>query len=230
MNNFKENEDNQKKMEENNISRGSVWQGDLMSDLIFKLSKRNISDKVLDVGAGTGALINTINNNGFSAIGIDLCPKEDLIQQGVITNLPFEDSEFKTVFCTEVLEHLTDDQIEKGLSEVNRVLRSGGNFIITTPFKEDLTNGNYNCPDCNKVFHPFGHIQSFTEERIKNLFENKGFRIISQQILPLHLMAKLPYSTIYYKLLRKLIDKMGYTRTLFVIAEKKDRQRGKQYE
>jgi len=221
-NDFLQNENAQRKMEQFHINKSSTWQGDVVSRFIFDMSKKYLSKDILDVGAGTGALVNLINKNSkYSAAGVDLHPKKSFIKKGVITDLPFSDSMFGTVFCTEVLEHLTLSQIDKGLSEIKRVLSADGYFIITVPFNEDLNLGSYNCPDCDKVFHPFGHLQSFNLKNISSLLKKGGFKIISKRILPLHLMAKLPYSIFYYNLLSMLIKKMDYTKTLFIIAQKR---------
>ncbi|GAI07822.1 unnamed protein product, partial [marine sediment metagenome] len=47
------------------------------------------------------------------------------------TNLPFPENSFDYVICSEVIEHIPED--EKAISEVKRVLKNNGIFIITTP-------------------------------------------------------------------------------------------------
>ena len=98
------------------------YAGDVSSPEIIRLSKRFIGKKVLDVGAGSGALINLIPN----AIGLDLAPKHPKIIEGDISNMPFRDDSFDTIFATEILEHLDDETLNKGLDEIFRVLRGGG--------------------------------------------------------------------------------------------------------
>lgn len=49
-----------------------------------------------------------------------------------ITDLPFPDSSFQTIYSFDVLEHVAD--IDGGLSELNRVL-DGGKLILTIPNK-----------------------------------------------------------------------------------------------
>ena len=50
------------------------------------------------------------------------------------TNLPFKNSSFDFVYCSEVIEHLFSrkDQ-EQLMQEIKRVLKQGGKCIITTP-------------------------------------------------------------------------------------------------
>lgn len=50
---------------------------------------------------------------------------------GSVTDLPFPDDSFQFVFCTEVLEHVSDHH--KAAAEISRVLTSGGLALISTP-------------------------------------------------------------------------------------------------
>ena len=79
-NRFSDNEKVQRKMEEFNISKDSNWQGDIVSKFILDLSKKYLSKKNLDVGAGTGALVSLISKKNYSAVGLDLCPKRSFIK------------------------------------------------------------------------------------------------------------------------------------------------------
>ena len=45
---------------------------------------------------------------------------------------PYDDGYFSTVLCCELLEHLTADPMHM-MSEVNRILKPGGHFVLTTP-------------------------------------------------------------------------------------------------
>lgn len=47
--------------------------------------------------------------------------------------LAFKNNSFDAVIMMEVLEHVIDD--EKTIAEINRVLKPGGKFIVTTPNK-----------------------------------------------------------------------------------------------
>ena len=109
------NESYQEKMVKFNFS--GTYQGDVVSSLIIKLVQKYLKSPILDIGAGSGALINELKNKDYKTTGIDLFPRGKDIKKGGITNLEFKDNEFNTIFCTEVIEHLTDEQIDKGLSE-----------------------------------------------------------------------------------------------------------------
>jgi SAM-dependent methyltransferase len=51
--------------------------------------------------------------------------------QGSILNLPFASAEFDLVTCTQVLEHIEDE--ERAANELVRVIRSGGHLLMTVP-------------------------------------------------------------------------------------------------
>jgi SAM-dependent methyltransferase len=50
-----------------------------------------------------------------------------------ITDLPFPDGRFDLVICSEVLEHVRDD--DRALEELARVIRPGGHLVITVPHR-----------------------------------------------------------------------------------------------
>ena len=45
---------------------------------------------------------------------------------------PYPDGHFATVLCCELIEHLVTDPMHM-MSEINRILRSGGHLVLTTP-------------------------------------------------------------------------------------------------
>jgi len=190
------------------------YAGDISSPEIVRLSKRFIGKSVLDVGAGSGALISQIPN----AIGLDLVPKHPGMIKGDISNMPFRDESFDTIFATEVLEHLDDETLNKGLDEITGLLRVKGYLIITVPYKEDLRQNMVVCPKCGAKFHRCGHMQVFDEERMREMLEKKGFEIVEMKILPIGFMAT-------HKFLKHFIyflKRFGFfsSGNLFVVAVK----------
>ena len=104
--------------------------------------------KVLDVGTGKGGFIDTLIKTlkaYDSFIGIDYCPSDEskkgmesakkrfegkgvqFIQMNA-ENLEFEDESFDTVCMSHCLHHLAS--IDGVMTEIKRVLRKGGNFIL----------------------------------------------------------------------------------------------------
>ena len=134
--------------------------------------------RVLNIGVGDGWLEKKCMDQGWDAYALD--PIAAAInsvaaagvkgQVGHIEAIPYEDGFFDLVFCSEIIEHLTKEQIYQGLGEVGRVLKTSGMLLGTVPFNENLFEGRVVCPDCGKVFHRIGHQQSFDTTTIASVF------------------------------------------------------------
>jgi SAM-dependent methyltransferase len=93
--------------------------------------------RVLEVGAGEGALCRRLMDAGYRVVACELRP-ELFRLEGVecrkvdaTRGLPFGDAEFDVVLAVEVVEHM--DAHGRFFDEVRRVLKPGGRFIFTTP-------------------------------------------------------------------------------------------------
>jgi len=194
------------------------FKGELCARLIVKRSKPYIGVNVLDLGAGSGALIALIPN----AVGVDLIARpERNVKKGDITALEFRDAQFDTVFCTEVLEHLNDEDLERCLREIYRVLKKGGRLIITVPYRENLSLQIIRCPFCGREYHRWGHQRSFDKQEMKNLLENFGFKHhLKTEVIPLQSMAKHAFLSPMIKIVSRFIDKWQNSMNLFLITEK----------
>ncbi len=134
--------------------------------------------RVLNIGVGDGWLEKQCSEQGWDAYALD--PIEAAIKNvaaagvtgkvGHIEAIPFTAGFFDVVFCSEIIEHLSREQIQKGLSEVGRVLKLNGSLLGTVPFNENLFEGRVVCPDCGSVFHRIGHQQSFDTTTIAAIF------------------------------------------------------------
>ena len=194
---------------------GRGYAGDISSPEILRLSRKYLGKEVLDVGAGSGALIKLIQN----AVGLDLVPKHPGIIKGDISDMPFGDDSFDTIFATEILEHLDDETLDKGLNEVYRVLQRRSHLIITVPYNEDLKQNMAVCPKCGAKFHRVGHMQVFDEKRMKEMLETRGFKIIKIKPLPIGFMA----THKFLKHFRYFLELFGFISSgnLFVVAVKR---------
>ena len=93
--------------------------------------------KVLDIGAGMGALSAKLAAAGFKVRACDLYP-EVFAAEGIecrrvnaAGQLPYENGSVDAAMAVEVLEHI--DGHETLFAEVHRVLKPGGFFLFTTP-------------------------------------------------------------------------------------------------
>ena len=195
------------------------YQGDLASRFLARKLKKHIESPILDIGAGTGALVKKLRNNGFKAFGTDPVPRSKSIQKGNITEIKFSDNSFNTIFCSEVIEHLSDKQISKGIIEIKRVLAEGGNLIITVPFNENLENNSFICPESGHKFHKVGHLQSFTKEMIKKILEDNNFTVIFLKIFPIGVITKLSLGWLFYPIFLKF-NYECISKTIIIVAKK----------
>lgn len=99
-------------------------------------------DSVLDVGCGSGRHSQDICESGGLVYALDineeslrrthsLLQGKCVVVMGDITNLPFKDSSFDKIVCSEVLEHVVDD--EQGIREMVRVLKNDGILAVSIP-------------------------------------------------------------------------------------------------
>jgi 2-polyprenyl-6-hydroxyphenyl methylase/3-demethylubiquinone-9 3-methyltransferase len=128
----------------------ALWQGvpvglqpaDFAVRRAFLLGHVTAGARVLDVGCGEGRFTEELARAGARAVGIDIAeeplrrararaPELDL--RLVDGDAPWElaDAEFDVVWAGETIEHVADTAA--WLSEVRRVLRSGGMLLASTP-------------------------------------------------------------------------------------------------
>lgn len=184
-----------------------------------------LGKNILDAGAGDGSLMRMIkaSNPGIGVRGIDLAPKDESVETGDLTALPYEDASFDNAFCSEVVEHVSPEDTVKILNEIFRVLQPGTHLVLTVPYNERLEDALVACPDCNRVFHRYGHQQTFLESDIEKLAEKTGFEPV--HILPVKMSRAKRYKFLGRGLLRSdwmagRMRKMNGKRTLMSVLRK----------
>lgn len=159
------------------VFSGSGGRLEYLFHKILTLHGKN-KPKVLNIGVGNGWLEQRCSAQGWETYALD--PSETAIvmlkekgisgKVGYIEEMPYPDSFFDVVFCSEVIEHLSDEQVHKGLQEIERVLKNSGVLIGTVPLNENLLNNEVLCPECGHNFHRWGHEQSFNKESLSAIF------------------------------------------------------------
>jgi len=139
---------------------------------------------LLDVGCGNGRFIRELLNNGrpnlLRAVGVDRS-KEALSHcqfekfECTVDRLPFRDGEFHTVFCNEVLEHLSVKVYPQAVAELCRV--SSHSVILCVPYKQNLKLCLSQCPHCHARFNADFHVRSFDESTLEAAMLPHGFNV-----------------------------------------------------
>lgn len=88
--------------------------------------------RVLDAGCGEGVLVDEYADR-LAIEGIDPNYGSERVRTGSLTELPFAEGSFDRALCLDVLEHLTFEEQPRALAELFRVLKSGGELLVSVP-------------------------------------------------------------------------------------------------
>ncbi|GCD40181.1 DNA gyrase subunit B [Streptomyces chrestomyceticus JCM 4735] len=136
--------------------------------------------RMLDVCCGSGVVGASFKDRVGETVGLDITPEMvalastrlDRVDQGTVYDLPYPDDSFDLVVTREVLHLLP--QPERPVSEIFRVLRPGGQFIVgqIVPYADEDAFWMY------RVFkkkQPLLH-QMFREQDFRSLLLGAGFQ------------------------------------------------------
>jgi SAM-dependent methyltransferase len=130
--------------------------------------KHKFTGKLLDLGCGRKPYQEIYDRYMDSSLGIDVeqtLHKNDKIDKFYDgKNIPYEDSTFDFILCTEVLEHV--EHPAKMIGEMNRVLKPDGIILMTTPFLQILHETPYD-------------FYRYTPFALRSLVEEGGFELKS---------------------------------------------------
>lgn len=173
------------------------------AEFIFQAVEEKKPKKILEVGCGRGFYLQALSLFDFpkEIQGIDISEeyvkkakkncsdKRVSITQGSVYSLPYDKESYDLIICSEVLEHL--DNQEKGLSEIRRVLKKGGNILITVPnerfpFLWDplnwilmrLFNTHVNKNIWWLAGIWAGHERLYTRSNLTNIMRKEGFEVV----------------------------------------------------
>jgi len=153
--------------------------------------------KVLDAGCGGGRhLSEAFRAKGVHVVGIDL-NREDarkalntvrimrhagedggggfMVLSSDITRLPFADTSFDVVICSEVLEHIPDHR--QAAREILRVLKPGMSLVVSVPryLPERI------CWALSEDYHTEkgGHVRIYRKKELVDMLESAGAKCLS---------------------------------------------------
>ena len=117
------------------------------SVLAYVEAAKLVSGRVLEIGTGSGYGIEIIADHADEFVTIDKFETDELSKKEIQArenvkfmqmNVPplkgIEDNSFDFVISFQVIEHIQNDGLF--VSEIHRVLKKGGKFIVTTPNKK----------------------------------------------------------------------------------------------
>lgn len=148
----------------------------IVLSLLEKYLPANVSHNILDVGCGSGLMLNDLTRFGtvygmdyseealrFSSMSFDGALKRGYLPGGI----PFPENHFDVIVALDILEHIEDDIAS--LEDIRDHLRNHGICIVTVPAHMFLWSGH-------DVVHD--HKRRYTREMLRERIELTGFRIL----------------------------------------------------
>lgn len=118
------------------------WLTHETQEAIYTFLKWNHGENVLELGCGTGRLLNyvarSLPNRKFHGIDISRemlrqasADAPENVKFSITDGLKAEiDTEFDTAFCVTVFQHLKPDAVQSWFNEVGRLLKPNGKFLF----------------------------------------------------------------------------------------------------
>ena len=143
---------------------------------------------VLDVGCGNGERLPLFQQVGWKIVaGVDIDDNAVIaanklgrdVSVGMMSSLPYESNSFDLLFLHHVVEHVYD--IEAGMRECFRVLRSGGKVVILTPNANSRLHQYY-----GKYWRGLEaprHLQIYTLESLAKVTGQSGFTVSKSETI-----------------------------------------------
>lgn len=134
-----------------------------------KLARRMPGPRLLDVGSNVGCMVAAASERGLEATGVEINPvlveearrlfPERKFLCGAFEDLDLPDASFDGVYCSEVIEHVTDTN--RFLAGIARLMRPGAVMLMTTPALREYTRGrdpelwrHFGAPDHKLYYSP----------------------------------------------------------------------------
>ncbi|MFC4096358.1 bifunctional demethylmenaquinone methyltransferase/2-methoxy-6-polyprenyl-1,4-benzoquinol methylase UbiE [Euzebyella saccharophila] len=172
---------------------------------VVSIIQKTHPESVLDIATGTGDLaINLTQTGAKNIVGLDISPgmlevgKKKVAQKklentiemvvGDSENLPFENDSFDAVTVAFGVRNF--ENLDKGLSEIYRVLAKGGTFVVLEtsvptkfPFKQGYTfYTKYILPAIGKIFSKDRSAYSYLSESASVFPHGEAFNNILRKI------------------------------------------------
>jgi 2-polyprenyl-3-methyl-5-hydroxy-6-metoxy-1,4-benzoquinol methylase len=144
--------------------------------VLDELRRERVGGLIIDVGAGTGGLLDRLGAAGFRAVGMELddgalshareAEKRLPLVQSVAEALPARHGAAAAVTLLDVLEHLDDDVAV--LRELSRVVGPGGLLVVAVPAYQWAWSDH----DVR-----LGHRRRYTRDQLREVAEAAGLDV-----------------------------------------------------
>jgi len=149
---------------------------EIILDLVKRFKPAGSALKILDIGCGTGAVLQKLKEYGdvsgvdFSSEAVSYAIQKvggNIVRGSLPTDIPFAPASFDLITLLDVLEHIDDDA--GSIVTVNKILKDNGILIMTVPAFQFLWSGH------DDINH---HKRRYTKSEIHNLLVKHGFKIL----------------------------------------------------
>ena len=155
-------------------------------DLLLK-SLKNLQGKVcLEVGCARGKVSHFLRNAGGTWFHADtdksnVAAAMSFVKEGVlqipVNVLPFADSTFDVIVSLDYLEHVHDDRA--AMNELYRVLKPGGQLLISTPTTGPAFVLNKIKPAIGLTLDKYGHVrEGYDVKDLSQRLQKQGYNIL----------------------------------------------------
>jgi len=164
-------------------SFGFTHSENLIKNGVIKYIKNGAN--VIDIGCSNGTAMKLLQDNGYLASGIDISEEAiKLANKNGLTdckvskthNINYPDNEFDAILCTDVLEHVLEEDISKTFDEFNRILKTDGYLFLKIALHEEK-NRKWDYIT-NKHGYDNLHILTKNEKYWLNLFKNNNLKTV----------------------------------------------------
>ncbi len=169
----------------------SFWHQQKFAEVLSEATGISPHSVIADVGCGPGVFISKLPKNKLTyAVDVseqtvrfatELNKKLGRNVKGIASlaeKLPFKDNTFDYVFMIEVIEHMPKEVEAKALSEVKRVLKPSGKFVMTTPnYRSAWPIIEYFWSRMNPVDYMEQHINRKNPYTVRKSLAAAGFKV-----------------------------------------------------
>jgi len=160
-------------------------------DILAEVIRFTEPGPILDVGAGTGLIVEGFLRWGIDCKGIEgskeaveiarkRFPRANLLQHFLSDPFPFPDQMFQSVIMNQVIEHLEPEVAENSIAESYRVLRPGGMLYVTSPSRFNKRERNADPT----------HLNLSSPRELGAMLSGKGFVKVIPRNTPLNLLGE----------------------------------------